>query len=499
MKQQPQRGICALLAACIVFSAAPRARATRFADVPDTHWAAADIELCAQQGIMNGVTPTAFGLGQPLSRAACVVILNRVFQWNAEDASALPYQDIAPGAWYVSALASAYRQGVVTDQTRLFRPEEPVTRAELAAMLIRALGYSVLSGLTEPVAFADVKANAGYISLAHDMGLINGSGGLFFPDNAATREQTAAILARLYRKLYAAPRKTGIVTSTDGLWASAGLQSVAVAAGRLTGSQDAPISYTVDPDAAASLRASITATGKQALLYLSGDSLRWNALNPIANAVAEGGYAGLLLELTSSYVEASQIQSLEGLLQNRFLHLIVPAPSETDDNYPYAALGKIADSVTVRVLGQSRLVNGFPSAPVEPLEEVYRTLRALFHSDTGEAPLLNPAKCALLVSTSGSVWTGATNTGLISARDVEAMLNEEGASGYYSERYACAYLRRPASDDTPEEVVWYLDSRAVASRVRLAKLFGVGGLVVTDANGLTENLLQAFSFNPRND
>ncbi|MBR4211604.1 MAG: hypothetical protein IKR84_04370, partial [Oscillibacter sp.] len=229
-----------------------------------------------------------------------------------------------------------------------------------------------------------------------------------------------------------------------------------------------------------------------ALLYLPGDSLRWNALNPVANAVAEGGYAGLLLELTSSYADASQIQSLKGLLQNRFLHLIVPSPSETDDNYPYAALGRIADSITVRVLGQSRLVNGFPSAPVEPLEEVYGTLRALFHSDTGEASLLNPAKSALLVSTSGSVWTGATNTGLIGARDVEALLNEEGVSGYYSERYACAYLRRPASDEEPEEVVWYLDSRAVASRVRLAKLFGVGGLLITDANGLTESLLQAF-------
>ena len=493
MKTQPKRGLCALLAACILFSAAPHARAARFTDVPDTHWAAADIELCAQQGIMNGVASSTFGLGQPLSRAACLVILGRFFQWTPEDPSALPYQDIDPAGWYATALASAYRRGVVTDQARLFRPEEPVTRGELAATLIRALGYSVLSGLTEPVPFADVTANAGYITLAHDMGLINGSGGLFFPDNAATREQTAAILARLYRKLYATQHKTGVISSSDGLWPSAKLEDVAIAAGRLTGRQDSPISYEIAADTAASLRAAVASAGANSLLGLSGETLRWNALRPIANAVWTGNYAGLMLELTGSSVEASQVESLKGLLQDRALHLIVPVPEQTDDNYPYAALAKLADSITIRVLGQSRLVNGFPSVPVEPLEEVYKGLRALFHSDTpGQPPLLDPANCRLLLSTSGSEWIGATNTGLVSGLDVEELLHTEGVSGYYSERYACAYLRRPASDEQPEQVIWYLDSRSVVARVRLAKLFGVGGLVLSDANGLTAGILQSF-------
>lgn len=489
-----KKRICAILAACVLLCTVPHARAaTRFVDVPESHWAAADIELCAQEGIMNGITASTFGLGQPLSRAACLVILGRFFHWAPDDPAILPYQDINPAGWYATALAAAYRQGVVTDQTRLFRPEEPVTRAELAATLIRALGYSVLSGLTEPVPFRDVTANAGYVTLAHDMGLINGSGGLFFPDNAATREQTAAILARLYRKLHAVPRKTGMISASGGLWGSAGLNAVALAAGRLTGTEDAPIAYTVSTDTAASLRATVAAVGAECLLCLSGDGLRWNALHPVADAVRAGNYAGLLLELTGSHIEVSEVQSLKGLLQDKSLHLIVPAPAEADDNYPYAALAQLADSITIRVLGQSRMVNGFPSAPVEPLEEVYKTLRALFHSDTpGEPSVLDPAKCSLLLSTSGSAWTGSTNTGLVSAADVEALLQTEGVLSHYSERYACAYLRRPASDEQPEEVVWYLDSRSVLARVRLAKLFGLGGLVITDANGLTESMLQAF-------
>jgi hypothetical protein len=224
------------------------------------------------------------------------------------------------------------------------------------------------------------------------------------------------------------------------------------------------------------------------LLCLSGEALNWNALNAIADAVRDGNYAGLLLELTGASLEAARVQSLKGLLQDKPLHLIIPAPAQTNDDYPYAALSRTADSITIRVLGQSRLVNGFPTDPVEPLEDVYKALCALFRSD---APL-NPANCALLVSASGSAWTGAVNTGLVSAADIEKLLQSEGVLSHYSERYACAYLRRPATDELPEEAVWYLDARSVSMRTRLAKLFGVGGLVIAGADGLTESLAQAF-------
>ena len=481
MRKHIKRGICAFLTACVMFSAIPFASATRFSDVPASHWAAADIELCADLGFINGVTPTAFGIGQPLSRAACVVILARIFQWPGA-----PYQDIVPTRWYAPALAAAYRQGVVTDQSRLFRPDEPITRGELAATLVRALGYQTLSGLTGQSAFADVTANAGYISLAHDMGLVNGNKGKFLPDNAATREQAAAILARLYRKLAANPRKIGVISNASGAWHGA-FAATAVRAGQLTGTQDEPIRYSLNASAADSLRTQIADSGSGVLLCLSGENLNWNALNAIADAV-RNGYAGLLLELTGATLEASRVQSLKGLLQDRTLHLIVPAPAQTADDYPYAALCRIADSMTVRVLGQSRLVNGFPTDPVEPLEEVYGALRTLF----GPGSALDASKCGLLLSASGSAWTGEVNTGLVSGAAVEELLQSDGVTSYYSERYACAYLRRPADGDAPEQVVWYPDAKSIAARVQLAKLFNLGGLIVANADGLTQSLIRAF-------
>ena len=474
MQKQIKRGICALLTLCVMLGAVPFVRATRFSDVPDTHWAAADIELCASLGIINGVTPTEFGLGLPLSRAACVVILERLFQWDAANPAGLPYQDIDTSYWYAPALAAAYRQGVVTDQTAMFRPDEPVTRGEFASILVRALGYQVLSGTASAAPFADVKANAGYIALAYEMGLVNGNAGRFLPDNAATREQAAAILARLYRKLSVTPRKIGVISNSTGAWENAGFDAVAVRAGQLTGTQDEPIRYLLDERDADALRGLIADTGAQIFLALSGEVLNWNALNAVAEEVRRDDYDGLLLELTGSTLEASRIQSLKGLLQDKPLHLIVPAPALADDDYPYDALAEFTDSLSVRVLGQSRMVNGFPTDPVEPQDEVYAALRTLRFD-------------GLVLSASGSAWTGSVNTGRMSGAEVEAALGSVGVTAHYSERYACAYLRNPAE----ELAVWYPDARSLAARVRLSKLFNASTLVIPDANALTESLLSS--------
>ena len=486
MKRLIRRVLCGTLSACVMLCAIPRARAARFADVPDSHWAAADIELCAQQGFMNGVTPTLFGVGNSLSRAACIVILSRFFRWSPADPVGLPYDDIQPSAWYATELAAAYQEGVMTEQNPLFRPEDPITRGEFAALLVRALGYQMLAASTRTSPFGDVSANSGYIALAYDMGLVNGNDGSFNPNSAATREQTAAILARLYRKLHGGQNKIGILSSSDGLWAYAGLDYAAIRAGTLSGEQGNPIRYQISQSEAASLRAAVTASGAKPLLYLTGDTPRWDALRPIADAVRSDGYAGLLLELTGSFVDISRFQSLRGLLQDRELHLIVPAPAQASEDYPYAALANLADNLTIRVLGQSRLINGFPSDPVEPLEEVYRTLRGLFRS----AAPLNPSRCSLLLSTSGSAWTGVSNMGSVSGQQVETMLRSGDASNHYSERYACAYLRRTNSDGQAE-VIWYPDSRSTAARSQLAKLFGVGGIVLSDVNGVTQGVLSA--------
>lgn len=95
------------------------------------------------------------------------------------------------------AVAALAARGVVTGtEDGLFLPDGTVTRAQLAALIVRALGLSAETGGF----FADVPENCWYaacVDTACQFGIVNGTeGGLFRPDAAVTREAAAAMLAR---------------------------------------------------------------------------------------------------------------------------------------------------------------------------------------------------------------------------------------------------------------------------------------------------------------
>ena len=60
--------------------------------------------------------------------------------------------------------------------------------------------------------------NAGYVAMAYELGLVNGtSSTTFSPDRTATREQAAVMLMRLYDSYHAAaPDKVGIAPAAEG-------------------------------------------------------------------------------------------------------------------------------------------------------------------------------------------------------------------------------------------------------------------------------------------
>ena len=99
-------------------------------------------------------------------------------------------------------------------------------------MLVRAMGYGTIAGLAQdlPMPFRDVTTNVGYIAMAHELGLVNGTAATTFsPDQTATREQAAVMLIRLYDSYHAAaPEKTGIAYSAEGLTDLTGYGAVAV-------------------------------------------------------------------------------------------------------------------------------------------------------------------------------------------------------------------------------------------------------------------------------
>lgn len=100
-----------------------------------------------------------------------------------------------------------------------FVPEGDITRAEFAAIVIRALGYDAqANGAKGSTMFTDVASShwaSGYINLATAQGIINGYGdGTFGPEDNVTYEQAVkmVVVALGYEPAVSAPYPVGYLT-----------------------------------------------------------------------------------------------------------------------------------------------------------------------------------------------------------------------------------------------------------------------------------------------
>ena len=187
-----------VLTGCMLF-AAPAQAAEPFTDVPSNHWAAGVIEELRTLGFSDGIGDNQFGLGQTITRAQFAAFIAKVQGYSGTYPQA--YTDNTDAnAWYYSAL-NAMAANRVTSPDGAFRPNDPITRAEMTEMMIGALGFYDLGSQLNQVncPFTDVTDRKGYITLASDLGLAGGmSATTFAPQATATREQAAAMLVRLY-------------------------------------------------------------------------------------------------------------------------------------------------------------------------------------------------------------------------------------------------------------------------------------------------------------
>ncbi|MBD5152246.1 MAG: S-layer homology domain-containing protein [Oscillibacter sp.] len=206
------------LTALLCLGLVPTATAAEesYSDVPAGHWAAESIDRATELGLFQGVGDGKFGLGQPISRAAFATAMTRLFGWEEVKPDKPSYTDAAKSSWYYAAVETVLANGAVDASGHEFRPADNLTRGEMASMLVRGLGYTSLAGTAANYGapFSDVTANVGYITLANDLGIMDGKGsGRFDPDGNATREQAAAVLVRVHDML---ERTTTKLSSSKG-------------------------------------------------------------------------------------------------------------------------------------------------------------------------------------------------------------------------------------------------------------------------------------------
>ncbi len=189
-----------LAALCVPQTAA----AAGFRDVPSTFWAAADINMLAQHGILAGMPGGDFQPNGLVTRAQFAKILVLVRGLGTAPNTTETFGDVAPSSWAYPYVEAAYQAGIIQGiGARMFMPNAPITREDMAVMIGRSLGLQPLAqASTLPLSFTD-KASiapyaAGYVAADAKLGLMQGMpGGAFAPLADTTRAQAATVAARV--------------------------------------------------------------------------------------------------------------------------------------------------------------------------------------------------------------------------------------------------------------------------------------------------------------
>lgn len=185
--------------------AVPTAFASDFPDVPDGHWAEVNgiIDRAVDEGVMAGYDDGRFGPDDPVTRAQVAVMLARISGADLPadyPADATGMKDVESHAWYTAAMNWAVDEGVYNGSDGYVRPNDPISRQELAVVLANYWemgGSSTASdqdrlGKYSDGAACDSWAKEG-VSWAVEQGVM-GAGDAINPHGGATRAETAKMV-----------------------------------------------------------------------------------------------------------------------------------------------------------------------------------------------------------------------------------------------------------------------------------------------------------------
>ena len=182
-----------------------------FTDVSHS-WADDGIQYCVTHQLMSGIGNDLFGPKLTTTRAQIVQILYNL-EGEPKVSGTTPFTDLTQD-WYQDAVLWAYQTGVVAGtSSTTFEPDRPVTREQIAVILMEYVTRVLkLERTWTPADLSDFPDAGSVSDWAKDamadavgLGLISGAsnGGQTYlePQGSATREQVATILMEFCRNV----------------------------------------------------------------------------------------------------------------------------------------------------------------------------------------------------------------------------------------------------------------------------------------------------------
>lgn len=511
-----------------ISSVCPVALAAAYTDVPADHWAVTVINEAADAGIMQGRGNGEFGLGDTIKRSEFAAMLVRMMKWDKSTAQTSAFIDANSSDWFFADVNTLAERNVYSEST--FRPNDNITRREMAVMLVKALGYDELAKGETNTVFSDVTTDAGHIAVAYNLGIINGkSETVFDPEGSALREEGAAMMMRMYKKNYSSLDELHgfyAISSWGQKEIAARMDSVSFGWSRLTytddgkvflnqttqdgndwyvpeGYQDA-LDYVMNNGASVNLAVTMTDPEDCKAILLNADN-RAEAIKQLV--AASPSYNGITVDFEGMKGPELKeglnlfVKDLKSALGNKKLyvavHPVLKNSAEYFDAYDYKTLGKYADKVILMAhdyasytLPDNLLNTNFIATPVTPFDEVYTALKAITNPQTG---VQDKDKIMFAVSTASTTAWNTTDKKITDGASihpaidtVQKRLAQPDTEITYSEKYKNPYAFY-TTDEGQQILLWYEDSRSIKDKIKLAKMFGINSLSVWRIGAIPES------------
>lgn len=190
-----------LVASVLVLGCSSMAQASMYTDTQG-HWAESAIDTWSDRQVIQG----SDGLFRPddgIIRGEMALILDRIFQYSI--AAENTFSDLLPDTWYTEAVLQVNAAGILLGYEDKVRPEDGITRQEAVVMIARALGLDqAMPEFTLP--YGDASAVADWalpvVTTLTAAGYITDSPTNFRPNDPITRAEVVVILDNIIDHLW---------------------------------------------------------------------------------------------------------------------------------------------------------------------------------------------------------------------------------------------------------------------------------------------------------
>ena len=171
----------------------------QFSDVPSSKYFAEAVYDLAERNIIGGYPDGTFKPGNSITRGQAAAMIAKLMKLDTDNVKNPRFKDVSRGNGYYKAIAAMAEKGIIRGYgDGRFGPNDPITRGQMASILVKAFDLPRYDFSSHKSPFEDVKKGTGHDSNILNIYRLGITGGTapdrFSPNVSITRGQAAKMM-----------------------------------------------------------------------------------------------------------------------------------------------------------------------------------------------------------------------------------------------------------------------------------------------------------------